>query len=414
MAAAETVAKRRSKLNDKGSLAIVHRGGTHKEQQMAAQRPSGQGTGAIRAWRVGWVLLALCWAWLAGGLPSSWALQETHDGQSSTNAQATEPDAPPVTASLSALPPQLVEVYGNRRPPEPADLPLMDAHQRELVERLRPCVVALQIGDAQGSGVVVSPDGLILTAAHVVQSPRRPVRIIFADGRQAEGVTLGMDRDTDAGMVRITRRRGRGQNDASSDPYPYAPVGDSAALEPGQWVLALGHPGGYQPGRKPVARIGRVLSVTDHTIVTDGPLVGGDSGGPLFTMTGEVVGIHSRIGRSLSANMHVATKSFQANWDRLVAGEIWGEVPRGAPYIGVRGDPDVEEARIAEVEPGQPADKAGIQVGDVVVKFDGQEVKTFSDLAKLVSECEPGEVVKVVVRRGEELVELELVIGRRR
>jgi serine protease Do len=80
----------------------------------------------------------------------------------------------------------------------------------------------------------------------------------------------------------------------------------------------------------------------------------------------------------------------------------------------VRGDPDSTEARIAQVEPNQPADRAGIKVGDVIVRFDGQEVKTFSDLVGMVAEREPGEKVKIVVRRGEELIELELVIGRRR
>ncbi len=356
--------------------------------------------------------LFLVWGLLVGFLGSALPFVALAQQSSETPAGISQPL--PVTASLSALPPSLVEVYENRRPPEPSDIVLMDEYQRELVERLRPCVVALQIGQAQGSGVIVSSDGLILTAAHVIQRPGLPVRVTFFDGEQAEGVTLGMDRGSDAGMARIKRRISSNPDSQASTAFAFAPVADSSSLTVGQWVIALGHPGGYQAKRKPVVRIGRVLSVNDETIVTDGPLVGGDSGGPLFNMKGEVVGIHSRIGNSLQANMHVATKSFQVVWDRLLAGKIWGEVPRGAPYIGVRGDPDSQEARIAEVEPGQPADKAGIKVGDVVVEFGGQEIRTFSDLVSRVAESTPGEVVKVVVRRDEQLIELDLVIGRKR
>lgn len=367
-----------------------------------------------------WFSLLLWLLWFLSPAPSQDAPSASSKSGDTPARVSGSNDSPknavPVTESLRSLPPALEEVF-LRSPQGIEELQLMEAHQRELVERVTPCVVGLQIGQAQGSGVIVSPEGIILTAAHVVQRPGMNVVVIFSDGRRARGVTLGIDRSNDAGMVRI----GSGADAASGQPakvpdkpFPFVPVGDSKALRVGQWVLTLGHHGGYQPGRKPPARIGRVVSLSDDLIVTDAPLVGGDSGGPLFNMKGEVVGIHSRIGGSLAANMHVPTHIFQQGWDRLAKGEMWGEVPRGAPYIGVRGDPDAPDARIAEVEPGQPADRAGLKVGDVVVQFEGREVKTFSDLVAMVAEREPGERVKIVVRRGEELVELQLEIGRRR
>jgi len=338
--------------------------------------------------------------------------QETQEGESSSKVAERGTPVPPVNASLKQLPAELEEVI-YRAPSTPEQLQMLEAHQQALIKLVTPCVVGLQVGDAQGSGVIVSPDGLILTAAHVVQRPGQRMRVFFSDGKVARGITLGMDRSADAGMAKIT---GNTDDPQATDgvTYPYVTVGDSDALRIGEWVIAIGHHGGYRPDRAPPVRIGRVLAKSDDVITTDSLLVGGDSGGPLFNMRGEVVGIHSRIGFSLSANMHVPARSFQSSWDRLVKGEIWGEVPRGSPYIGVRGDPDSTEARIAQVEPNQPADRAGIKVGDVIVRFDGQEVKTFSDLVGMVAEREPGEKVKIVVRRGEELIELELVIGRRR
>jgi serine protease Do len=211
-------------------------------------------------------------------------------------------------------------------------------------------------------------------------------------------------------MVKIDRM----EKDGKAEVWPYLKMGNSAEVKDGQWCIVTGHPGGYQPGRKPVVRFGRVLSSDDDLIVSDCTLVGGDSGGPLLDMHGDVIGIHSRIGGELTANMHVPVNLYRDSWDRLASSEMWGEVPRGSPYIGVQGDPDAKNAKIAFVEPGQPGDRAGIQAGDVIIKFGDEAVEDFSALAALVSDHEPGDHVKVEVKRGEEVLELEIVIGRRR
>ena len=108
--------------------------------------------------------------------------------------------------------------------------------------------------------------------------------------------------------------------------YPALEMGNSADLKVGQWVIAIGHPGGFRENRTPVVRVGRILFVSSFVIRTDCTLVGGDSGGPLFDMQGRVIGIHSRIGGlAISENMHVPVDTFREEWARLAAGESYGK-----------------------------------------------------------------------------------------
>src|SRR5262249_56787918 len=97
--------------------------------------------------------------------------------------------------------------------------------------------------------------------------------------------------------------------------YPHVEMGDSKSLQKGQWVVSLGQPGGFVPGRSPVLRLGRVINSTDSLIQTDCTLVGGDSGGPLFDLDGKVIGIHSRIGERISFNIHVPVATYRDEWD---------------------------------------------------------------------------------------------------
>jgi serine protease Do len=188
-------------------------------------------------------------------------------------------------------------------------------------------------------------------------------------------------------------------------------MGKSTDLKPGQWCLATGHPGGYKPGRTPVVRLGRVLDVTDKFIQTDCTLVGGDSGGPLFDLHGRVIGIHSRIGMPLSANLHVPVDTYRNTWDRLVKAEVWGSrLSRG---LGMELDADSKECRIAKITAGAAADKAGFKVDDVIIRFDGQKIGNSEDLVIQAGRKRPGDEVAVEVLRGDQTVHLKLVIGRR-
>ncbi|NUQ66527.1 MAG: trypsin-like peptidase domain-containing protein [Pirellulales bacterium] len=179
--------------------------------------------------------------------------------------------------------------------------------------------VGIRVGPAQGSGVIVSKDGYVLTAGHVISKPGQAATFILSDGTTVRGKTLGIYTTLDAGLMKIT----------DEGTWPAAEQGESADLKPGAWCIAAGHPLGYQDERPPVVRVGRVLRVLNGQLHTDCPLVAGDSGGPLFDLDGRVIGINSRIGSSTDMNYHVPVGVFRDAWDRLVRGDCWEDhLPR--------------------------------------------------------------------------------------
>lgn len=300
-------------------------------------------------------------------------------------------------------------IYAGGVPDSPDELRWMEVHQQSLVKRLSPTIVNIAVGESQGSGVIISPDGYVLTAAHVAVKPNVGCRITLHDGRELAGKTLGMNKGIDAGLVKIVGP----PDDGESTNWPFAEMGNVSKLSNGAWCLAFGHPGGFKVGRRPVVRFGRVLSINHRSLQSDCALVGGDSGGPLFDMHGQVIGIHSRIGADIAKNLHVPVNTFRATWDRLAQGESWGNFLQlvGPPMIGVLGVQDVERAEVEKVMPGLPAEQAGIRVGDVIVRFNKRPVKDFPALKRLVGECEPGEEVPVEVLRGNRRVQLTIIIG---
>ncbi len=328
-----------------------------------------------------------------------------------TLAEETAPSTEtPVSTTLS---PELERLFGGELPGTIDDLRAMEQHQRWLAEKVTPSTVGVRVGAAQGSGVIISADGYVLTAAHVAGRPGRPVQFVLHDGRIATGVTLGLNRRMDAGMMRITSEEIGGEK---IETWPHAEMGDSSSLKEGQWCMATGHPGGYQRDREPVVRFGRVLLVQDSVIRSDCKLVGGDSGGPLFDVYGNVIAIHSRIGGRLTDNLHVPVDSYRDDWDRLAAGEEWGRFPgmqrQRGPYLGVTGDPEGDEARVVSVAADTPAAKAGIQPDDLIVRFNDQDVPDFRALQALVGMTRPGQKVTVELIRDGETIELEVEIGR--
>jgi serine protease Do len=155
--------------------------------------------------------------------------------------------------------------------------------------------------------------------------------------------------------------------------------------------------------------------VYKDAITTGCALVGGDSGGPLFDMDGRVIGINSRIAERLTTNMHVPVNAFQDKgaWNRMVKGDVWGHMPGQTPWLGVQGDENSREAKIAVVTPKSPAEKYELKPGDVIVKFDDREIPSFQALTEAVSECHANESVMLRVRRGEKLVDVRVRLGRR-
>lgn len=278
--------------------------------------------------------------------------------------------------------------------------------QRQVAQRVADCTVNVSIGPAQGCGVIVDGRGYIFTAAHVATRPGKTAIVTFHDGRKVNATTLGLNRSVDAGLIRIDP----GQNDGK--PWPHATIGDSDSLVAGMWCIATGHPGGFDETRGLVTRVGRILAVRPDALHTDCALIGGDSGGPLFDISGRLVAVHSRIGNEVTDNLHVPIKHYEKDWDRLAKGEAWGYLPGFRPILGVRGKADTEVAEIAVVTPGSPAEAAGFQVGDIIEQFGEVTISDFQSLRAAVADTMPGERLRCWVRRGENRLRLSVEIGR--
>lgn len=266
-------------------------------------------------------------------------------------------------------------------------------------------------GGGAGSGVIVSEDGLVLTAAHVVASLSDDVIVIFPDGKRVKAEKLGGDYDRDAAMVRITEEGS----------YPFVKVGESKGLLRNEWCVAFGHPGGFDSMRSPPVRLGRVLG-SGRFVTTDCAVVGGDSGGPLFDMQGEVIGIHSNIGSTLSENRHVPIGVFTGSWDDMVAGKRTGarfaggeeQIDPNRPVLGINlaGSAENGGVTLEGVMENSPAEKAGLQAGDIVAEINGEAVDSPEQLIRVVGEYDSGETLKIAYRRGDENKEVEVKLAR--
>jgi serine protease Do len=298
------------------------------------------------------------------------------------------------SAAASAL--TLEQVFNGENPQSLEQLEAMQQHWRELAAKVIPATVALQVGGAQGSGVIISSDGYILTAAHVIGAPGQPALVIMQDGSRLEARTLGLDREIDSGLLKINN---------PSD-LPFLELGESEPLERGQWVMATGHPGGYESDRPAVVRIGRVLSNNNSVIRSDCTLVGGDSGGPLINMNGEVIGIHSRIGGTLEQNLHVPVDQYTDHWDELANSVVKGS---SNPWIGLTLEDN--SLRVESLVEGGPAETAGIQVGDELLRFGDTDLTNQASLRDALRETEPGNTIRVVLKRGDKEVEVDIVIS---
>lgn len=203
--------------------------------------------------------------------------------------------------------------------PTLAQLKLAQEHTRAQYDKILAATVGIHLEDSSGSGVIVSEDGYILTAAHVIMVPGDIFEIELSDGRKVKAKSLGMDHDWDAGLAKIQ----------VAGKWPHVPMAKEPP-QPGSWCLATGHPGGIFTERKPPLRLGRVLVVGDGTdplegIQTDATVYPGDSGGPLFNLQGEVIAIHSNIGYDVLENQHVPVEIYRKKWDDFVAGKEFGE-----------------------------------------------------------------------------------------
>jgi serine protease Do len=265
-----------------------------------------------------------------------------------------------------------------------------------------------------GSGFIVSADGYILTNAHVIENADE-ITVRLTDKREFKATVVGTDRRTDVALIKIV-----------ASGLPSVRIGDPAKLRVGEWVLAIGSPFGFDSSVTAgiVSAKGRSLPSENFVpfIQTDVAINPGNSGGPLFNMRGEVVGINSQIYSRTGGYMGV---SFAIPIDVVmeVQGQLRqsGRVARGRIGVAIQevskelaesfGLPKASGALVNAVEKGGPADKAGVETGDIIVKFDGKGIAVSGDLPRLVGSTRPGAKVAMEVWRKGAVVSMQVTVG---
>ena len=301
--------------------------------------------------------------------------------------------------------------YFNRQevPEGIRDLKKIQEALQENLPRSRSATVSIDLGGGSGSGVIVSEEGLVLTAAHVSGGVGKKMTVIMEDGTRHAATSLGLVASTDAAMIRI--------DEEGSYPYVEVDKKDTAGL--GDWVYALGHSGGFDKERGVGVRIGRLVRMADQTINSDCNLIGGDSGGPLFDMKGRLIGIHSRVGQTLEQNMHVPIREFMNHWDGMIENEFIGEGPfaqkGGVAFMGVGTELREEGGLLVKVVGEMsPAEKAGIKVGDVILEMDGEKVEAKDAFSAAIKEYKVGDKVTLRILRDDEEIEVEVELGEKK
>ena len=277
------------------------------------------------------------------------------------------------------------------------------------LERTRAATVCLEVAGSSGSAVIISEDGLVLTAAHVTGKVGAEMTVVMEDGRKLKGKSLGLNSETDSAMLQIEEE----------GPFPFVDVDLKDTTRLGDWVYSLGHSGGFDKERGINVRIGRLVREAESTIQSDCMLIGGDSGGPLFNLNGQLIGIHSRVGASREESMHVPIREFQRHWDDLKKGEFIGnggfaqKVVPGSGFLGIITDASTGGGlRVIEIWAKGPAEEAGLKVGDRIVAVDGKEA-TQEILEGRLAEIGEGDKITLKWISGGETIEKEITLGQR-
>jgi serine protease Do len=296
--------------------------------------------------------------------------------------------------TMPQLPPGLEEFFGMPMPDAPPRGPML----------------------GQGSGFIISPDGLVVTNNHVIQGAEE-IEVVLDDGRRLPGTVVGTDAATDIALLQI---------EADGD-LPTVEWGDSEALQIGEWVVAIGNPfglGGTVTAGIVSARSRNInAGPYDDFIQTDAAINRGNSGGPLFDATGNVVGVNTAIFSPTGGSVGIGFAVPSAVAERIVADlRDDGTVERG--WLGVQIQPldeniaaafgvdTTDGALVAAVEPGSPAEAAGIEPGSIVTAVNGVDVGTPRDLVFAVADLEMGAEAVLTVRTGpQESEEITVTIG---
>ena len=309
---------------------------------------------------------------------------------------------------------------------EEAEAAALDAYSRVVVgvaERLAPSVANLrvmrrsrggQVPAGAGSAVALTPDGFLLTSAHVVSGPGRTGRAAFVDGRELSFSVVGIDRLSDLAVLRV-----------DGDQLVPATLGEAERLRVGQLVVAIGNPNGFAGsvtagvvsalGRSLPARAGRTVRYIDNVIQTDAALNPGNSGGALVDSSAAVVGINTAVagvGLGLAVPINAAT--------RQIIGALMRDGRVRRAYVGIAGGPRPlppharvrlerqSGVEVVEVASGSPAERAGLRAEDLIVELGGQPIERVDDVQRLMNYDAIGRTLQARVLRGDRFLDLEL------
>ncbi|TLD40871.1 MAG: HtrA protease/chaperone protein [Candidatus Jettenia ecosi] len=263
-----------------------------------------------------------------------------------------------------------------------------------------------------GSGFIIDEDGYIVTNNHVVERADE-ISVKLADGRDYKAKVIGRDSKTDIALIKIS---------SLFTHLPFLSLGDSDAMRVGDWVLAIGNPFGLEHTvtQGIISATGRVIGAGpyDNFLQTDAPINPGNSGGSLVNLQGEVIGINTAIvaagqgiGFAIPINLAKSIVSQLKEKGSVVRGWIGVSVqtvtPEIADFFKLKGPKGV---LVGDIIPGGPADKAGIKRGDIIINFDGKEIKDVSDLPRLVAGTPVGKDVNVMVIRGGDEISVTLKV----
>ncbi|MFP3944424.1 MAG: Do family serine endopeptidase, partial [Alphaproteobacteria bacterium] len=372
----------------------------------SGSRPSG------RAARSGGpvALLLACVMALGMALP---ATQSAHAAPAPESFADLAEELSPAVVNISTT--QTVESRSGQMPEVPPGSPFEDLF-KDFFER-GPGQQRQRRVTSLGSGFVIDPKGVVVTNTHVIDGADEIV-VSFIDGDQLDAEVVGRDKETDIAILRVEPEK----------PLKAVSFGNSKDLRVGDWVLAIGNPFGL--GGTVTAGIvsGRNRQIGagsfDDFIQTDAAINRGNSGGPLFDLKGRVVGVNTAIFSQTGGSVGVGF-AVPASLARSVVRQIleYGETRRG--WLGVRIQtvtPDIAEslglkeaggALVADVTEGGPAEKGGIEVGDLIVKFNNQKVESMRELPRIVAETPIGRKVPVEVLRDGKRKTVRVEVGRR-
>lgn len=298
-----------------------------------------------------------------------------------------------------------------------AELQRIEAAAQQIIPKVTPCIVS--IGES-ASGVIVKSSGIIITASHVTRQAGRTVIVRLQDGRRVKGVTLGSNAANDTSAIQL--------NDPGPWPYLKTVDIDSKPIA-GQWCIAFGYPLSWPRDQPSSGRLGRVTGQFKGKIVTDCPIMGGDSGGALVDLNGNLMAINSSVRLDVTENLHVPIARYREDWRTMMQrrdidqqtapvasiANRNGTAPAGPKkiYLGVYAESIPNAVRVRDVRRGSPAERFGVNPEDVIRQIDEAPIDSFASLVKFLAEKKSGDLIRLKINRFGRELEIDLTLEAR-